>query len=945
MKFREEFDNFNGEPKSPVVKEFKRIVEVTQLEPLDAISSNREYNRIVVGGVRASLRIFQVSPNVDGLENEFCFRLGKKRNLLSASHVAWSKTRDQCIGTTSTNGAVTLWNAERGEIEYSFQAHKRTATVVRFHPTDVNLLISGSKDASVYLYDLREKNQVTCFSVGSFETIRDASFHKYPECSTLFVTADDSGMIRIWDIREPKKPYLHFPAHQGYAASISLHSKAPHLLATGGGRDRFIKVWNWKSMLDENKDTRPMYTVETMAPIGRIYWRPGCEYQISSCAIVNDTSVHVWDVRRPFLPIYSFEEHIDSCTDMCWRNAVEQNTFVSCGKDGRVVLHTMREAARPHDFANDCTVDVAPDGLYALGVSSGVVDAQMSDVIDWYKRDSNRRQNEPIVKDLSEHPFDASFELPASDKRAYLGPYLFKNNNYLPHHEGGYCPFSSLIPSEIRLGVPELQSGQEIQKFFKCANGYRLGGASITELCANNARVSERMGIPQVAQTWRLVEALAEQAQIEKRRIEKEMETQKEYTEQFRMQILSLIQQERLRCLHAIPESLAKCRLAGWIFEKDRQIAEQWRADCPSSASIFPTASPFAISAITATSDFYFGDGELEGCLHTSCQRAQLCSARFPEVLPFRSDWRPLKVEAFTQRDPMEVSPSASKPLPKIAEVLQYHADLGDVQTCSCVALVIGGLLGEAIDEDTAATWFSNYLEMLDRLELFVAMAAVRKYAWVKRISDKVLTGTHLNVSCLKCRKRMVDGACLRCDRRVAECVICDLMIFGMHWMCGKCRHPMHLDEAVEWFEVSSMCPVSGCKCQCNLRTTEQKVMPSRPQPQLFFSKKIEIRRDSRASDSNGYRQRGSAVNAASWNLARVRQRRGSSRSNNRLQEQVLKEEENSEYLLIDTQAQKKIAQEGLGTADEFNLVVFHFAEERHKKAYPRWASWRRTFT
>lgn len=189
-----------------------------------------------------------------------------------------------------------------------------------------------------------------------------------------------------------------------------------------------------------------------------------------------------------------------------------------------------------------------------------------------------------------------------------------------------------------------------------------------------------------------------------------------------------------------------------------------------------------------------------------------------PEPIPFKSDWRLLKDEAFEIRPEKGETIQAIdswKPLPKIAEVLQYHSDLGDVQTCACVSLVVGRTLSEVVDESTIAAWQASYLDMLDRLELFVAAAGIRKYSWIKRIKDLSLESTFLNISCLKCARRLTDGECGKCHNQNPECVICEYQLVGEQWMCRSCRHPMHLNEAVQWFEDSSLCPVSGCKCQC----------------------------------------------------------------------------------------------------------------------------------
>lgn len=59
-----------------------------------------------------------------------------------------------------------------------------------------------------------------------------------------------------------------------------------------------------------NSDSRkPQYTIRTMASVSRIQWRPGYENEIASCALLSDNGLHVWDVRRPNIAKYTFDEH------------------------------------------------------------------------------------------------------------------------------------------------------------------------------------------------------------------------------------------------------------------------------------------------------------------------------------------------------------------------------------------------------------------------------------------------------------------------------------------------------------------------------------------------------------------------------------------------------------------------------------------------------------
>ncbi|KAK6016592.1 hypothetical protein OSTOST_17923, partial [Ostertagia ostertagi] len=134
-------------------------------------------------------------------------------------------------------------------------------------------------------------------------------------------------------------PLIQFPAHQGYAASIALNPRERHLIASGGGRDKFIKIWNWSGA----RPTAPTYQVETMAPVGRVYWSP--------------------DPKNAF--------HIASCADMWW-NIQDPDRIVSSGKDGLLVLHRMEQKQSPLSYACDMALDVAPDGLVGVAANSHI---------------------------------------------------------------------------------------------------------------------------------------------------------------------------------------------------------------------------------------------------------------------------------------------------------------------------------------------------------------------------------------------------------------------------------------------------------------------------------------------------------------------------------------------------------------------------------------------
>ena len=58
------------------------------------------------------------------------------------------------------------------------------------------------------------------------------------------------------------------------------------------------------------------YNVQTIASVARVRWRPHIRDHLASCAYQFDFNVSVWDIRRPFIPFASFEDHSDVVTGL-----------------------------------------------------------------------------------------------------------------------------------------------------------------------------------------------------------------------------------------------------------------------------------------------------------------------------------------------------------------------------------------------------------------------------------------------------------------------------------------------------------------------------------------------------------------------------------------------------------------------------------------------------
>uniref|UniRef100_A0A183V832 Nuclear pore complex protein n=1 Tax=Toxocara canis TaxID=6265 RepID=A0A183V832_TOXCA len=75
-------------------------------------------------------------------------------------------------------------------------------------------------------------------------------------------------------------------------------------------------------------------------------------------------------------------------------------------------------------------------------------------------------------------------------------------------------------------------------------------------------------------------------------------------------------------------------------------------------------------------------------------------------------------------------------PLPLIHAALIHYADNGDVQTCVSILLVLGERTSEEmVDVAIQKLWFLDYLDVLDRYELWVTSAEIIKLCWIPSVS------------------------------------------------------------------------------------------------------------------------------------------------------------------------------------------------------------------
>lgn len=163
--------------------------------------------------------------------------------------VNFSNQKRSDLTTNFHYSLITLWPyltvLIRASSKYFYQPN--FSFQVCFKPTDPHLLLSGSQDGTMKLFDLRIKDVVRTF-VSTSESVRDVQFS--PHLSNYFTSVSENGNVQMWDLRRTERFSLQFTAHSGPIFACDWHAEM-RWLATAS-RDKTIKVKPTGSLLSRN---------------------------------------------------------------------------------------------------------------------------------------------------------------------------------------------------------------------------------------------------------------------------------------------------------------------------------------------------------------------------------------------------------------------------------------------------------------------------------------------------------------------------------------------------------------------------------------------------------------------------------------------------------------------------------------------------------------------
>ncbi|SMR41425.1 unnamed protein product [Zymoseptoria tritici ST99CH_1A5] len=302
---------------------------------------------------------------------------GKPRQIYSIdiADVAWAKgDSGNYIAAATSSGKIILYDLGHAGLQAAqLHEHFRQVHNITFNPHKGSLLLSGSLDGTVRLWDVRDvRTQANAIQSkrkfsGQSDGVRDVKWS--PTDGVDFAFGTDNGEIQRWDMRNLKSAKVRIPAHSLSCNTIDWHPDGKHIVSAGS--DKILRVFD----VSANRPRKAAWEIKTPYPAMNARWRPSCRSamqhdngarlctQIVTAYDREHPVMHIWDFRRPLLPFREIQPYASAPTDMLWHS---QDLLWTVGREGTLLQTDIQHSAKVIDRYNLQAFDVSPLGEVSI---------------------------------------------------------------------------------------------------------------------------------------------------------------------------------------------------------------------------------------------------------------------------------------------------------------------------------------------------------------------------------------------------------------------------------------------------------------------------------------------------------------------------------------------------------------------------------------------------
>ncbi|KAJ6230210.1 wd40 repeat family [Anaeramoeba flamelloides] len=242
------------------------------------------------------------------------------------NRVSINPKNNDILATKAGNNSVYIFNKENDEYKYQYtcSGHKNEGYGISWNPYHPELLLSGSYDSLICIWDINKPNSTEIDPLKTYKNhskdIEDVQWH--PFNGNVFGSVADDKTLKIFDIRK-ENPTIDIKAHDEEVNSISFHPDNQHFLLTASS-DKTIRLW------DLRKIEKSIHTFKShQDKVYKVCWNP--HYSTTFASSGDDKRIHIWDINRigdeknhkinhnhPTELVFTNYGHRSVIRDFCW---------------------------------------------------------------------------------------------------------------------------------------------------------------------------------------------------------------------------------------------------------------------------------------------------------------------------------------------------------------------------------------------------------------------------------------------------------------------------------------------------------------------------------------------------------------------------------------------------------------------------------------------------
>lgn len=230
------------------------------------------------------------------------------------------KCNGDMVACGLTDGTVSIFQvtgAGKAKLAHKFSDHKRVVNSMDFVELD-QILLSGSQDGTVKLWDLRTFNQKPVLKLRASQHSDPVRACQYSPFSRsrgrmTVLSVHDSGALCKFDFRYPGGnsqgglPERKWTFHTGPALSLHIHPEREYVLT--GGRDHKICLWGYEDSAAHHS-VSPKVTMNAYGPVMKVRWSEipnGDPYTNGSAMSSRHNLLDFSDNNASALSLYNYD--------------------------------------------------------------------------------------------------------------------------------------------------------------------------------------------------------------------------------------------------------------------------------------------------------------------------------------------------------------------------------------------------------------------------------------------------------------------------------------------------------------------------------------------------------------------------------------------------------------------------------------------------------------